>query len=319
MATEWNKISFRLAFSAGLAILLTALTALVVEADEKADRRGKYLGETEPGMTPKVFAPGFVSTEDGFELNATFAPEGGRFLFSRRIDNVYKIMEVQKRDGVWGDPLISPISRTYPGHADVDMMFTGDSKRLFFISNRPLAGYALSRYNIWHSDWSDEGWMVPEPLGPHINGPKHELYPMIVGDGSLYFTTERGDSRGGRDIYRAPAISGEEGKPAFGTPTNVGSGVNSTFNEGDVFVAPDESYMIFVSNGRPDGLGGNDLYISFRTAEGNWGTAVNMGDTINTPGLDFCPMVTPDGENFFFSRAGDIYWVDAKIIDTFRP
>lgn len=89
-------------------------------------------------------------------------------------------------------------------------------------------------------------------------------------------------------------------------------------DEGDIYVSPDESYIIHVAAGRPDGLGDGDLYISFKGDDGEWGPGVNMGPTINTAGIDYCPMVTPDGKYFFFTRGNDIMWVDAAIVDTYR-
>jgi Tol biopolymer transport system component len=47
-----------------------------------------------------------------------------------------------------------------------------------------------------------------------------------------------------------------------------------------------------------------------------------MGDKINSSGYDTCPMLSPDGKYLFFTRNinrnGDIYWVDAKVIETFK-
>ena len=43
-----------------------------------------------------------------------------------------------------------------------------------------------------------------------------------------------------------------------------------------------------------------------------------MGDTINSAEADYCPMVSPDGEFFYYTQGEDIMWVDASIIDTFR-
>jgi hypothetical protein len=39
-----------------------------------------------------------------------------------------------------------------------------------------------------------------------------------------------------------------------------------------------------------------------------------MGEVINTPGYEFCPFVTADEKYLFFSRDGDIYWVDAGLL-----
>jgi Tol biopolymer transport system component len=48
-----------------------------------------------------------------------------------------------------------------------------------------------------------------------------------------------------------------------------------------------------------------------------------MGKPINTKVYEYCPMVSPDGKYLFFSRffegKSDIYWVDSRIIDKYRP
>jgi hypothetical protein len=43
-----------------------------------------------------------------------------------------------------------------------------------------------------------------------------------------------------------------------------------------------------------------DIYISFREKDGSWGTAINMGDKINTPLYEQRARVTPDGKYLFF-------------------
>ena len=204
-------------------------------------------------------------------------------------------------------------SKTYPGHRDADMAFSPGGDWVYFISDRPLPGYSLERYNIWRSRVSVHGLTTPEPLGPGINGPGHELYPLLVADGSLYFSAEREDSAGGRDSYRAQLEDGE-----FGEPKNLGPGINGPTDEGDIYVSPDETYIIHVASDRPGGFGGSDLYVSFRRPDGSWGDGINMGDGINSAETDYCPMVTPDGRYLFFTQGDDIMWVDAAIIDTYR-
>ncbi|MEO1044431.1 MAG: hypothetical protein AAFX04_03210 [Pseudomonadota bacterium] len=275
---------------------------------------GPYLGQQTPGMEPEVFAPGLISLENERELNSVFSPDGKIFMFSRIVNGVFKMFYSRLRDdGSWQEPGLAAPSKTYPGHADVDMMFSPDGDWLYFISDRPLAGYSLEQFNIWRSRISRHGLSTPEPLGPEINTPGHDLYPMLVADGSLYFSANRDDSIGARDSYRAQYTDGR-----FETPVNLGPGINSKIDEGDIYVSPDESYIIHVSAARPDSLGGADLYISFKQADGSWGQGVNMGPLINTPETDYCPMVTPDGKYFFFTRGNDIMWVDAAIIETYR-
>ena len=69
------------------------------------------------------------------------------------------------------------------------------------------------------------------------------------------------------------------------------------------------------------------MFVSFKE-EGEWGEPVYLGEPINSEWTDFCPMMTPDGKYFFFSRRysdppesgwdgvfeGEVYWVDAAVI-----
>lgn len=296
-------------------LLCTLLFWLSVGAsDEWPELTGPHLGQEPPGMTPEVFAPGLISLGDARELNAVYSPDGRIFMFSREIDGAFKMFfSFRRSDDTWQEPRMAGPSRTYPNHHDVDMAFSRDGKWLYFISDRPLSGYSLDRYNVWRSGITRHGLLAPEPLGPQINGPGHELYPMLVEDGSLYFSAARSDTLGGLDSYRAQYRDGD-----FEAPENLGPGINSAVSEGDIYVSPDETYIIHVSNGRAGGLGESDLYISFRKPDGSWGQGVHMGDTINSAEADYCPMVSPDGEFFYYTQGEDIMWVDASIIDTFR-
>ena len=64
------------------------------------------------------------------------------------------------------------------------------------------------------------------------------------------------------------------------------------------------------------------IFISFRNPDGSWSPLKNMGAAVNSNERDFCPMVTPDGKYFFFSSKrlgeGDIFWIDAKVIELLR-
>ena len=129
----------------------------------------------------------------------------------------------------------------------------------------------------------------------------------------MFFQAIREDTLGSRDIYYSRLVGGR-----YTEPVHLGPEINSAYGEGDVLIAPDESWMIVNSNGRPDDLGRGDLYISVKKGDGSWTALKNMGEGINSPQSDYCPMLSPDGKYFFFTStrtgSGDIYWVDARII-----
>ncbi|WP_262694835.1 TolB family protein [Kordiimonas aquimaris] len=290
------------------------LMAAGVSAAQSQSNDSKYFGQAVPGMTPERFAPGIVSTDDAFELNAVFSSDYKQFFFTRTVNEKFRIFISDLTENGWSAPTIAPFSTNFPVHRDADMMFAPDGQRLYFISDRPINGVEQKGYNVWYVDRNGDGWAKAQPILSDINTDAPSYYPAIVADGSMYFTTERADTLGGNDSYRAQYKNG-----TFETPVNLGPNVNSSTGEGDIFVAPDESYLIHVARGREDSLGGNDLYISFSDGNGGWTDDIHMGDVINSPVIDFCPMVTPDGKYFFYSQGGDVYWMDAKIIETFRP
>ena len=105
----------------------------------------------------------------------------------------------------------------------------------------------------------------------------------------------------------------------YQTPVKFPDSIGTTEH---LFIAPDESYIIFDSK-RSGGLGYNDLYVSFHKTDGTWSKAKNLGTSINTAGFDYTSCVSPDGKYLFYSKNtrdtyDNIYWVDIKIIDKFR-
>ncbi|MEY2704639.1 MAG: hypothetical protein RL407_701 [Bacteroidota bacterium] len=62
----------------------------------------------------------------------------------------------------------------------------------------------------------------------------------------------------------------------------------------------DGSELYFASN-RPGGYGGIDLYKATKLANGDFGNAVNLGPTVNTPGNELFPRPAKDGKFFFAS------------------
>lgn len=86
---------------------------------------------------------------------------------------------------------------------------------------------------------------------------------------------------------------------------------------GDAYVSPEEELMIFRSN-RPDGFGGSDLYIIFRTEQNDWSNPVNLGSKIRYPSDELGGDITPDGNYLTFGRDGDIYRGSANFIDQQR-
>lgn len=70
----------------------------------------------------------------------------------------------------------------------------------------------------------------------------------------------------------------------------------------DYFMSADNQVLL-QSVHRREGLGDQDLYVSFSEDE-KWSEPVNLGAVINTPGADFAPFLAADGKTLYFASEG---------------
>jgi hypothetical protein len=260
---------------------------------------GPYLGQKPPGLTPEPFAPGIVTTK-GLEDGGVFTTDMNEFYFIRkRLDN--KKMETviyKQKNNRWVET-VQP-QPFYP-------FFAPDGKTMFL----------GKRYKVR----TEIGWSELKSLG----SPFQEIDIMSLSAsliGTYAFDERRPEDDG---ILRYSRLI--DGKRE--APIPFSKEINSGTRNSHPFIAPDESYIIW-DGIKACGFGSVDLYISFRQQDGSWGTVINMGNKINTDAYEAGAKVTPDGKYLFFVRVVtsttdnpysdiDIYWVDAKIIQTLRP
>jgi Tol biopolymer transport system component len=306
-----------MAFKIGILLCIGfSLSGLPLQ-DEFPLLEGPFLGQKTPGKTAEIFAPGIISIPEMPEMCAAFTADGKEFYYNAQDKDRWTIFLMREINEQWTKP--KPMSFT-AGYTDRDFTMSPDGMKIYFGSNRPREKNEkpLDALDIYMTERIDGMmWSEPKNIGNVINSDLGENYPSVAGNGNLYFFSNRADGFGGCDIYVSRYSDG-----SYLPPENLGSSVNSDRNDWDSFIAPDESYIIFSSQNRDDTLGGQDLYISFRKDDGSWTVARNMGASVNSNAGEICPSLSLDGKYLFFTsrRRGkaDIYWVDAKIIDTFK-
>jgi Tol biopolymer transport system component len=242
---------------------------------------------------PSLFVKGVISTGD-FDSHPAFTPDGKTLYFLRSTPNFtfWTILVSHFERGAWSTPEVAPFSGQY---SDADPFITPDGSRFYFISNRPVAGKQKQELDIWVMEKTGAGWSEPKNLSAPVNSEGNEWYPTITREGTLYFGSDRPGGKGRTDLYRSLLVNGK-----YAEPENLGDVINTQFNEFEPYIAADESFLIFMGGGRPDGLGGFDLYISYNR-QGTWTKPVNLGDKINSNGNEYSPMISPDGKYFFWA------------------
>ncbi|MFC1724448.1 MBL fold metallo-hydrolase [candidate division KSB1 bacterium] len=268
------------------------------------DLSGNYLGQNPPGIKGKIFAPGIVSTNGHFEFGITFSPDGKEMYFTRRKDNGGRntIMVSRLTENGWTAPEIAPFSGEY---FDFEPHITPDGKKLFYGTSKPLPGTTEQnrQAEIWVMERSGDNWVNHQHLGKGMyitSSNDRNVFMFVFGDN-------------GMGLGKTEIINGEFGKIEIidGEINSPAAGIHAT-------VDPDEKFIIFDST-RPGGQGGEgDFYICFRQADGTWGKAVNLGDTVNTPGVNICPSLSPDGKYLFYTANRDIYWVSTKVFENLK-
>ena len=177
---------------------------------------------------------------------------------------------------------------------------SADGSTLIFTRSENVKGVRNEDFYISYND-TDE-WQFANNLGEPINTLKNEGAQCITADGkTLYFTAcSRNDSYGRCDIYQSDFVNEK-----WTNPVNLGPNVNTESWESQPAISSDGRQLFFVSN-RPGGLGGKDIWVSYKNANGVWMEAKNIGDKINTSKDDISPFLHWDNQTLYFASKGFI-------------
>ena len=278
--------------------IVTLVVVACVQATAEPFAVGPYLGQTPPGSTAQVFAPGLIcyTGPHWWESHGHFSADGNTFCFTRRkyvyiTENTDQGWTTPERVGsipykTWS-PCLSPDANS------IFFMRYGDDPSKRFLLHRCMR--------------TPQGWSSPQELGSPFNLAVGGF--SVAADNSIYFTPERGR------FWVAPFGSDPQ-SPAVEIPVEKGRLYGC--HPG---IAPDESFMVFYSV-RPGARGGTetDLYLTLRRPDGAWTKPRNMGPRINSGYYEFGARISQDKKYMFFTRgtgwssefAADIYWVELK-------
>ncbi len=139
-------------------------------------------------------------------------------------------------------------------------------------------------------------WGVPVNMesipgtSSELNTTANEGYPVLSPDGlSLYIVSDRPGGMLGLDIWVTRRAHRDD---PWGAPENLGLPVNSNANDWGPAPVPGHG-LFFVSSGRIDGCGGDDIYFT-RFKHGAWEEPQNVGCQINSTAAEFGPSYFED-------------------------
>lgn len=219
------------------------------------------------------------------------------------------LYESRLADGVWQAPQLMPFSGRFK---DYEPAVSADGSLMVFNSQRPYDDGRIPTANdLWMVERQGAGWGTPQRIEALSSFENEESYGTLMANRTLVFLAGRPESAGGTafDLYLSEYADGEF-QPATRHPVS-----RDEWGEGDPWIASDGSYLIFTRWDEVVGWSESvDLYISFQE-DGSWTEPLALG-ALNTPGPDFGPAVSPDGELLYYKNGSQ--FLRANLSDVLR-
>jgi outer membrane protein OmpA-like peptidoglycan-associated protein/tetratricopeptide (TPR) repeat protein len=198
-------------------------------------------------------------------------------------------------------------------YSDYGSSFYNDNK-LVFTSARDTGSLGQRKHswndqyftNLYESNLTGDS-LTPEKamkFSRSVKSKFHEASAIFTKDGkTMYFTRNNYlDGKKGKNdnkitlikMYKA-SFEKDDWTAISELPFN-----SNNYRTAHPALSPDEKTLYFVSD-MPGGFGDSDIYKVSINSDGTFGSPVNLGDVINTPGKETFPYVTDENELYFAS------------------
>lgn len=120
--------------------------------------------------------------------------------------------------------------------------------------------------------------------------------PSLTADeNTMYFVSDRQGDKSLSDIYVVEKIDTD-----WGEAKRLPAPVNSNGNETTPYITPNGKYLFFSSDNRK-GMGGYDVYVTYKDEYGKWVEPINLGKDFNTVNNDIYFRFYPKQNKAFIS------------------
>ncbi len=247
--------------------------------------------ENPVAMTRKILGSDF--SQGSMNENPAVSYDCNTLVYTENRGMVNVILFSKKIRGKWQ----TPVEITFDLNAGEDCSscsLNKDGTELFLYKKDNFDG------NIYSSRYVNDKWTPITKLNKNINTKYYESHASVSSDGKkLYFTSNREGGQGGLDIY----VSQKDAAGEWGIAVNMGSVINTPYNEDNPFITDNDSILYFCSEGHYS-TGGFDNFKS-RNLGTSWKTPQNLGFPVNTTDDDKFFQPSNNGVNAFYSMKTD--------------
>lgn len=207
----------------------------------------------------------------------------------------YEDIYIAKKDGdIWTIP-INPGKPFNDDSHDAIVGLSTDANYVLIYKGEENGG------DIYICNIEEGEWQKPKALPKEINTNMHESSACFSPDmRTLYFVSDKEGGYGRSDIYMCKVDpDSKPGKLKFEDPVNMGSVINTPYDEEGVFMQADGKTLFFSSKGHKT-MGGYDIFKT-EFINGKWTEPVNIGHPVNTPDDDVFFSVNITGKHGYYS------------------
>ncbi|MBO4371642.1 MAG: OmpA family protein [Bacteroidales bacterium] len=155
----------------------------------------------------------------------------------------------------------------------------------------------VSPNGITKAELKNNVWKVQPITIKNLNNRSiHSSYALSSNNRVLIIAADREGGAGLLDLY----VSFLTSENTFSQPVNLGSTINTAYNDGTPFIAADNTTLYFNSYGH-GAAGSADIFMTRRLDDTwtNWTEPVNIGPQFNTPYWDAYLHISADGKRVY--------------------
>jgi OOP family OmpA-OmpF porin len=197
----------------------------------------------------------------------------------------------------------APTANIDPGKLITPLGFVNQGELILFSATAFDRG--VYEGEVLLGDYEEGSITNPRKLDiPYFNNISEHQSGSISANGQhLLLSMESTSSYGVEDLY----VCHLQSDGSWSSPKNLGYRINTAFQEYTPFLAPDNETLFFSSNGRDDGQGSFDIYMSSRADDTwqNWTAPKNIGTPVNTNGSETSFQLSPDGVYAYYVSTTD--------------
>lgn len=221
-----------------------------------------------------------------------------------------------QEDGSWsaarnmGKPLNNERANSIIGFAD-------NGSTIYLNGHYKNDGSKVNTQGISIARKSGNSWSFPESVDiPYYYTKSDHVSGSLHASGNIMLVTLQSyDTRGAEDLY----VLFKKSDDSWTEPKNLGSTINTAYQEMTPFLAPDGKTLYFASNGY-EGFGSRDIFMSVRLDDSwkKWSKPQNLGASVNTEGTELFYVIPESGNDAYLSSTqnsdgmGDIVKVQIR-------